>query len=257
MSMSLEAGVAIRDQVVPSPLTAFSRSVMDMLERIEYRRCESGEDLEAVYRLRYKAFHSHGLLDTILDGKLVDHLDETANCYSFGIFMDGQLVSTVRLHHLTHATPMAPIMTVFGDRLMPRLAAGDTFIDPSRLSIDPDLTSSANRSLPYVTLRLAVMANEYFDTTSCVSMIRAEHTAFYQRIFGSAPVGAPRLYPPFTMPIFLYEARCDENMQPTLDRFPFFHSTPGERRMMFAKPAKGELAPLTILPTAKYWRQAA
>lgn len=230
---------------------------MDMLERIEYRRCESGEDLEAVYRLRYKAFHSHGLLDTIIGGKLVDHLDETPNCYSFGVFMDGQLVSTVRLHHLTREVPAAPIMTVFGDRLMPRLAAGETFIDPSRLATDPDLSSSANRSLPYVTLRLAVMANEYFDTTSCVSMIRSEHTAFYNRIFGSVQVGAPRIYPPFTMPIYLYESRCDENMQSTLRRFPFFRSTAGERRMMFAKPGRGELAPLTILPTAKYLRVAA
>ena len=30
-----------------------------------------------------------------------------------------------------------------------------------------------------------------------------------------------------------------------------------EQRMMFARPARGELAPLTILPTAKYYRDAA
>ncbi len=237
--------------------SAFSRNVMDLLERIEYRRCESGEDLEAAYRLRYKAYHEHGLLDTIVDGKLVDHLDETANCYTFGIFMDGDLVATVRLHHLTHAVPVSPVMTVFGDRLMPRLAAGESFIDPSRLAVDPDLTSSANRALPYATLRLAVMANEYFDATSCVCMIRAEHAAFYQRIFGSAAMGTPRIYPPFTFPAFLYESRCDENLMPTLERFPFFRSTAGEQRRMFAKPVMGELAPLTILPTAKYFMHAA
>lgn len=235
----------------------FSRSVMDLLERIEYRRCETGEDLEAAYRLRYKAYHEHGLLDTIIDGKLVDHLDETRNSYCFGIFMERQLVATVRLHHLTHAVPVSPVMTVFGDRLMPRLAAGETFIDPSRLAVDPELSSSTNRLLPYATLRLAVMANEYFKATSCVSMIRAEHAAFYTRIFGSAAVGAPRIYPPFTFPAFLYESRCDENLAKTLERFPFFRSSGVERRMMFAKPELGELAPLTILPTAKYFRDAA
>ncbi len=241
----------------PTKLSAFSRGVMEMLERIEYRRCETGEDLEAAYRLRYRAYHEHGLLDAIIDGKLVDHLDETPNCYCFGIFMDGELISTVRLHHLTHAMPISPAMTVFGDRLMPRLAAGETFIDPSRLAIDPDLSSSANRSLPYATLRLAVMANEYFGATGCVSMIRAEHAAFYARIFGSAAVGTPRIYPPFTFPAFLYESRCADNLQPTLERFPFFRSTAGERRMMFAKPEMGELSPLTILPTAKYFLNAA
>lgn len=236
--------------------SVFARNVMDVLERVEYRRCESGEDLEAVYRLRYKAFHTHGLLDTIVEQKLSDDLDEAGNCYCFGVFMDDELVSTVRLHHLTAETPQAPIMTVFGDRLLPRLARGESFIDPSRLAIDPQM-SSLNRALPYVTLRLAVIANTYFGATSCVSMIREEHTAFYHRIFGSVQVGEPRLYPPFTMPIFLYESVCALNMAPTLRRFPFFNSTAMERRMLFAKTPRGELAPLTILPTAKYFSDAA
>ena len=236
--------------------SAFARSVLDVLEKIEYRRCESGEDLEAVYRLRYKAFRTHGLLDTVAGQTLSDHLDEAANCYCFGVFMNGELVSTVRLHHLTATTPLAPIMTVFGDRLLPRLARGETFIDPSRLAIDPQM-SPLNRALPYVTLRLAVIANAYFDATSCVSMIREEHTAFYHRVFGSVQVGEPRLYPPFTMPIYFYESVCALNMAPTLRRFPFFNSTALERRMLFARAPRGEPAPLTILPTAKYFSHAA
>jgi N-acyl-L-homoserine lactone synthetase len=248
----LPSGTAVKSE----PISLFARNVLDVLERIEYRRCESGEDLEAVYRLRYKAFHTHGLLDTIVEQKLADHLDEARNCYCFGVFMDGELVSTVRLHHLTRESPEAPIMTVFGDRLLLRLARGETFIDPSRLAIDPQM-SSAHRALPYVTLRLAVIANTFFNATSCISMIREEHTAFYHRIFGSVQVGEPRLYPPFTMPIFFYESICEQNMAPTLQRFPFFKSTALERRMLFAKAPAGELAPLTILPTAKYFREAA
>ncbi|TGV62102.1 hypothetical protein EN803_37860, partial [Mesorhizobium sp. M2D.F.Ca.ET.160.01.1.1] len=99
------AASAIKSQ----PPSLFARNVLDVLERVEYRRCESGEDLEAVYRLRYKAFHAHGLLDTIVEQKLSDHLDEARNCYCFGVFMDGELVSTVRLHHITGETPEAPI----------------------------------------------------------------------------------------------------------------------------------------------------
>ena len=43
----------------------------------------------------------------------------------------------------------------------------------------------------------------------------------------------------------------------TYRRFPFFKSTKMEQRMMFGRPAHGEPAPLTILPTAKYWSDAA
>ncbi|MCT7377728.1 N-acyl amino acid synthase FeeM domain-containing protein [Chelativorans salis] len=237
--------------------SAFVRNVMAMLDEIEYRHCYSGEDLEDIYRLRYKSFRAHGLLlSESADQRMVDELDDAPNCYRFGVFLNNVLVSTVRLHHMTATTPHAPIMTVFGNVLTPRLVAGETFIDPSRLAIDPDV-SATYRALPYVTLRLAVIANAHFNTTSCVSMIRQEHTAFYKRVFNSTQVGEPRTYPPFTMPIYLYESRCDRNLQPTIDRFPFFDSTAFERRMLFDRPKRGELAPLTILPTAKYLKNAA
>ena len=241
----------------PAESSAFVRNVMALLDQIEYRRCESGEDLEEIYKLRYKSFRRHGLLlSESADQRMVDELDEAPNCYRFGVFLEGALVGTVRVHHMTEETPYAPIMTVFGDRLLPRLAAGETFIDPSRLAVDPDLPSSF-RALPYITLRLAVIANAHFKTTSCVSMIREEHTAFYHRVFNSVQVGEPRTYPPFTMPIYFYESRCDLNLRPTIERFPFFDSTAFEQRMLFDRPKLGELAPLTILPTAKYLRNAA
>lgn len=242
---------------VDPPISAFARNVLSLLERVEYRRCESGEDLEAIYRLRYNSFRTHGLLlSEDPDEKMADALDEAPNCHRFGVFMDDQLVSTVRIHHISAETPFAPIMTVFGDLLRPRLQRGETFIDPSRLAIDPEL-SATNRALPYLTLRLAVIANTYFDTTSCVSMIRGEHTAFYNRVFRSVPVCEPRLYPPFTMPIYFYESNCDANMEWILERFPFFRSTAMERRLLFSPTPLGELSPLTVLPTARYTGLAA
>lgn len=236
--------------------SAFLRSVSALLDRVEYRRCDSGEDLEAIYRLRYKAFKTHGLLAESGDNLMVDRLDDAPNCYRFGAFIDDQLVSTIRVHHLTLGEPYAPVMTVFDDLLTPRLRRGETFIDPSRLAVDPEWSAS-NRALPYVTLRLAVIANAFFDTTSCVCMIRDDHTAFYKRIFGSTQVGEPRPYPPFTVRVMLYESNCAINMRKTVERFPFFRSSPMEQRMLFAKPTRGELAPLTILPTVKYAREAA
>jgi hypothetical protein len=234
----------------------FLRNVLDLLDRVEYRRCESGEDLEAIYRLRYKAYRRHGFLSESPDQMMFDDLDSAPNCYRFGVFIDGELVSTVRIHHLSHAQPYGPIMTVFGDSLRSRLLRGDTFVNPTLLAADPDSTAG-ERALPYLTLRLAVIANTYFNSTNCVCVIRQEHTAFYHRIFGAVQVGEPRPYPPFTVPVVLYDSDCSINMERTLERFPFFQSTALERRMLFAKAETGELAPLTILPTAKYFREAA
>lgn len=242
---------SVESHAAPARLSAFARNIFNLMERIEYRRCESGEDLEAVFRLRYKCFHSHGLLDASKEETLTDKIDRAPNCYIFGVFMEDELVSTVRIHHLAQETPYAPTMSVFGDLLQPRLAAGETFIDPSRLAVDPD-ASAWSRVLPHITLRPAVFGNSWFKSTGTISMIREEHSGFYRRFFRSKQMTAPRLYPPFTMPIFFYESRSDWNLQWIYDNFPFFAATPLEQRMLFGNPPAGQTPPLTILPSAKY-----
>jgi N-acyl-L-homoserine lactone synthetase len=239
-----------------TPRSAFARNIFNLLEQVEYRRCENGEDLEAVFRLRYKCFHSHGLLDPSEAQTLTDSIDRAPNCYIFGVFMDDKLVSTVRIHHLTKETPYAPTMSVYGDLLEPRLAAGESFIDPSRLAVDPDV-SAWSRVLPHITLRPAVFGNTYFKSTSTISMIREEHSGFYRRFFRSRQVTAPRIYPPFTMPIYFYESRCDWNLQWIYDNFPFFSATPLEQRMAFCRPHAGDAPTLTVLPSARYAGHAA
>lgn len=243
------------DQQEKKP-TSFASKVRELLERIEYRRCESGEDLEAIYRLRYKAYRLHGFVDESADQMVTDALDDAPNCYRFGVFIDGDLVGTVRIHHISDAEPYGPVMNTFGDLLRPRLMRGDSFINPTMLAAEPHYRSPL-QALPYLTLRLGLLASVYFDATSCIGVIREEHTAFYRRVFGAVQVGEPRPYPPFSVPVVLYDANCAANREGVLRRFPFFKSTPVEQRMLFAKPAKGELPPLTILPTAKYYRDAA
>ncbi|MCX7303082.1 MAG: hypothetical protein NTV73_01915 [Hyphomicrobiales bacterium] len=235
---------------------SFAGKIAELLERTEYRRCESGEDIEAIQRLRYKAYRLHGFIDESGDQTVTDDLDEASNCYRFGVFIDGELASTVRIHHICQAEPYGPAMKTFGDALLPRLQRGESFINPTLFAGEPHY-KSALRALPYLTLRLGLVASVYFDATACVGVVREEHTAFYRRVFGATQVGEPRAYPPFNVPVMFYDANCAINREPILKRFPFFKSTAVEQRMLFAKPAMGELAPLTILPTAKYFRDAA
>lgn len=251
-------GARARPQAVDmgSGGSSFSKNVAALLERVEYRRCESGEDLEAIYRLRYRAYRANGFVPESADRITTDPFDDTPNSYRFGVFIENELVSTVRIHHVTPEEPFAPIMSSFEDVLAPRLARGETFINPTLLAADPQ-AAVIYRALPYVTLRLAVIANSYFDTTSCICVIREEHTAFYRRVFGAVQVGEPRTYPPFTVPVMLYDANCAINMPRTLERFPFFRSKPVEQRLLFDKAEGREASPLTVLPTAKYLQQAA
>ncbi|MER9933902.1 hypothetical protein [Mesorhizobium sp. M0088] len=240
----------------PYSMSSFARNVSAMLERTEYRRCDKGEDLEDIYRLRYKSYRLNDMVSENPEHIVHDELDEAENCSKFGVYIDGILVSTVRIHHACRATPQSPSTTVYGDILRPMLAAGAHFADPSRFAADPDW-SKVYPQIPYLTLRLAGMACFYFDAPYCLSTIRPEHAGFYRRIYSSEQIGELRDYPGLNYKVVLYRANVAAIRERSFSRFPFFRSTSLEQRMLFETPGAGELAPLTILPTAKYFREAA
>ena len=244
-----------RQADIPDQPSGFNKSILSLLERVEYRLCDGGEDLEAIYRLRYDSYLQAGMVRPDAARLVTDSFDELPNAYRFGVFFEGQLVSTIRLHHANAASPVSPSTEVFRDVLMPRLANGESFVDPSRFAADSEWSATL-RVLPYITLRLAVVACKYFSPTFCLTAIKEEHSGFYQRIFRSEQAVAPRFYPGLIMPVHLFQSRCSDNMEDTIRRFPFFGSTASEQRMLFQRPARGEMAPLTILPTAKYLRAA-
>lgn len=260
MSASAEVRRIVPEQVSERPAQAgemspFARNVAQLLEHVEYRRCESGEDLDDVYRLRYESYLAAGLIGEKADRRIVDEFDGTPNAYTFGVYYDGYLVSTIRLHHITADCPIGPSMKVFDDVLMPRLHAGESFVDPSRFAADAEWSTTL-RVLPYLTLRLAQVGCRYFNPTACLTTIREEHAAFYTRILYAEPIVGARSYPGLTVSGLLYQSRYPEACDKVAQRFPFFESTPMEQRMLFER-RHGELAPLTILPTAKYLRDAA
>lgn len=236
-------------------MSAFSRNVARILEAVEYRRCENGEDLEDIYRLRYKSYHSAGLIRSNSERKIADEHDESENAYCFGVYYEGKLISTIRLHHVTAEYPESPSTKLFGDVLMPRLASGETYVDPSRFAADPEWTAPL-KVIPYLTLRLAHVACRYFQPTACLTTIREEHAAFYTRILYAELVQQGRAYPGLTVVGHLYQSKNPEAVDKVAERFPFFESTPLEQRMLFER-RKNMIAPLTVLPTAKYLIKAA
>jgi hypothetical protein len=134
-------------------------------------------------------------------------------------------------HRKWHALPA---LDVFSDLLSPEIAVGRTIVDPTRFVID----RTASRHYPelcYVTTRLAVLASEYFSANLLLATVRAEHQAFYRRVFGHRLACEPRHYPLLSKPICLmaldYPLACERLLQ----RQPFFRSTVLERHTLFAR----------------------
>ena len=123
-----------------------------------------------------------------------DEFDELPNAFCYGIYIDGRLVSSLRLHHVTREHKVSPSYSVFPDVLDPLLEAGHTFIDPGRFTADLE-ASLAYPALPFLTLRIAVMAVWHFRVKYCLSTVRPEHVAFYRRVFNSTKLGRCPLLP--------------------------------------------------------------
>lgn len=225
----------------------FATALIDLLDRIEYRRVSPADQLDPVYRLRYEAYRREDFVPINSQQVTRDEYDDASNCYCFGVYIDGELVSSIRFHHVTSHDRTSPSRTIWPEVLEPMLDRGDSYIDPSRFTADHD-ASLAWPALPYLTLRIVAMASEYFPVRYTISSVRAEHAPFYRRIFGSERLADERFWGELKFPVCLYAAEVPTIRDRVADRFPFFMSTPEEREHLFGNGAAKHSA---IAPTAR------
>ncbi len=217
-----------------APVSRFAGTLMEILDRVEYSRVRMDVTDNPIYRLRYEAYRREESVPFNDMGIVVDDLDTSPNGMSFGVHIDGELVSSIRLHHVSAKYPFGPSMKSCPDVLQPLLDRGETFIDPSRFTADYE-ASLAYPALPFLTLRIAVMASVFFKADACLALVRPEHTAFYRRVFGSEEMSGVREYPGLAFPVALYGAYVNTKLPATLRRYPFFMSTDEERQRLFAR----------------------
>src|SRR5947209_3949940 len=76
----------------------FSERVAKLLDRIDYRRADGSKEREALFALRYRAYLRDGTLTGNPTQTFKDEYDDTDNAYLFGVFVDGDLASAIRIH---------------------------------------------------------------------------------------------------------------------------------------------------------------
>lgn len=229
----------------------FNEKVFNLLDRVEYRRIQSWEDMEDVARLRATAYKAYNILP-IKGELLIDDVDFDSNSYVFGIYYDEQLISTVRVHHVTPGHRVSAAGKTFPDAVNELLDAGMTLIDTARLAADLD----AARSLPglnFLTMRIATMASDFFDVDRCMSLIRPHHAPFYKRLFDFhtiVPTQDEKGY--YNFPVTLVASNIRAARPWIYERYPFLRAHHYEMRLMFGALDEMPASPLTVLPTARY-----
>ncbi|MEO5805296.1 N-acyl amino acid synthase FeeM domain-containing protein [Devosia sp.] len=230
-----------------SASSRFATTLIDLLDRVQYRRVSPADQLDPVYALRYEAYRREDFIPVNSQQITRDAYDDAANCYCYGVYIDEQLVSSVRLHIVTADNPTSPSRAIWPDVLGKILDDGGTYIDPSRFTADHE-ASLAFPALPYLTLRVAVMACKHFEARYCISSVRPEHAAFYKRVFGSEQLAGEGYWGELTFPVCLYASYLPTMYPRTLERYPFFMSTAEERENLFG-PANRPVS--AIAPTAR------
>src|SRR5947209_421203 len=104
--------------------SSFADRMGTLLDRIECRAAYTHADIEAFLRLRYEAYVKEGAVLPNESRKLEDRFDHTGNAWNFGFYLDGLLVSAIRVHLLTDQTHVSPALDAFPEVLEPRIAAG-------------------------------------------------------------------------------------------------------------------------------------
>jgi N-acyl-L-homoserine lactone synthetase len=224
----------------------FTDRVTDLLDRLDYRLIEADDEREQVFRLRYDAYLREGAIAPNFSKKITDHFDDAENSWTFGVHIDGKIVSSMRVCVSSPAQPMTPAVDAFPDVLEPELKRGATIIDCNRFVTD----AQAARTFPglaYLTVRPGFLACPVFEAEIVTASVRREHQAFYKRVFGFSPVCEPRPYPTVTKPLSLMTVNYLSVREMILGR-PYYRSTFFERRMMF------ERAPHALRTTAEMLR---
>ena len=126
---------------------------------------------------------------------------------------------------------------VTGVEFMDYVDAGKVIIDPTRFVVDPQ-AARVYPELPYVTVRVGHMAAEHFDADIVLATVRAEHQAFYKRVFGHTTVCPPREYPTLIKPLSLMMLDYPAERDRIARRYPFFTSTAAERASLYGRPGK-------------------
>lgn len=217
-----------------------------LFDRVDYRPIETAAEKDSLYLMRYRAYLNGGLILPSESQRVSDRYDDAPNAWTFGIYVDGELCSSLRVHVLTSEWRMSYATELFGDVLHPRLDQGEVFIDPARFVADPEKAQQFPE-LPYLTLRLAYLACEYFNADVGLALVRAEHQAFYRRVFLHQTIAEPRSFPNVLKKVALMASGFRTMREQVLARFPIMRSSAFERRMLFERPGERQFFPSGVV----------
>ena len=211
--------------------SSFSERLVQLRDTVEYRRADTPGSREDIFRLRYEAYLAEGNIGPDSRRSLSDDFDDADNAWIFGVYVEDRLAASIRICLASTRHGESPATRAFSDILEPDLEAGRIIVDPTRLVTD-QAAARAMPELAYLTVRLGYVAEQHFQADLVTATVRAEHQAFYKRVFNLRPECLPRFVPPIQKPFCLMSSR-GASASAIMARYPCFRSSDAERTALF------------------------
>lgn len=240
-------------QMPRQPALVEEDRVMDMMDRVEYRRIIAADDLEDVGVLRRQAFNARQLYHDKFEGPVIESLDFARGNYVFGLYIDGTLASSMRLSIVEPGCHPTSAMQACPETINPLLQQGMRFIELSRFAIDPEAVNEVPL-LPALTHRLSVMMTIHLKADYCIGLVKLKHEAYYRRMFRATRLAGP-FVPDGMFPDTLLLGVSRANQAYVTGRNPVFFFTSTEARLLFDQ-HDNAMPPLCVRPTARYVKRS-
>jgi hypothetical protein len=152
------------------------------LDRCEYRAMTSDADLDFLSRWRWQHYMEQ---ETIRNRSMTvqdfeDGKDHLPTARTVGLYVDGTLVSAMRLHAINSDAYNIDVVDIARERVERAVADGKRFVYSSRWVSDPKFSGTV--PLIVATTRITALAAEYHSADYALSSSRENHVKMYERM---------------------------------------------------------------------------
>jgi hypothetical protein len=201
-------------------------------QRLTCKVAKSYGERDAIFKLRYQSYLRAQVISQNPFRRYIEAADHASNAYLIGLYLDGKLVSSLRVQVGSSITPNIASLELFPQLVGPLLGSNNTLVEMNCVTTDTGI-SGPYIWLPYLTLRPWILAAEHFNADYIVAIIRPQYRPFYQRVLG-CELHADLRQPPHRLgSVALATLDFVTSAKRLYENLPFLRSTPFERQRLF------------------------
>ncbi len=217
----------------------FAERVSRLLERVEYRRADTAEEKARIFRMRHQAYTANNSIAPRESGTFQDEYDDLPNAWLIGVFIDGELAGSIRIHVAASPEARMPDLKGYADVLTPLLRQGRCILNATR-HVNRIEFSRHHPEMPLVTMRACFVAEQYFGADYIVGSSRAGNQGAFRRMLGLSPWTPPRSHPDLAGSWALMGYDCNALRAETYHRYPFYEFGADEQRALFGRSSNSD-----------------